>query len=560
MRKTLTGIGLILNLIWYAGCEFELPTTPSLPDKWNSKLSLPLLDRTYSFASLVRTNSNTNPIYADSSGLLYYQVLDSSSQSIKVDPQTFWKMPSVAGHKTVDLRKSLKLRADSTALPITTALNVMVDSSNNRVMFGRLDNTFGLTGDGQPFNQLRLSAQLSDTFPNPLRVKLTGLNFKDNGTGRLVSDSLELVSGQLSDTLDIAIDSDSLIGGTLTQYLDTLKFSLSVQVGGKMMTSVSRLNQTLKITVQVGQLHFDAFYGAIYASGYLRQELNTNDLAGATQIQFDSATATFTITDPNGLLEQIKIAVGGKKRSGAMVTADSAWTVSASPVVMAVGSALSNLPDSLIVAAQGIFSANTYHQSDLFPSGFDLQYTLFAPLRLTVPEVLEMASGKSSLYFIKDSTTRSRVIRAQEGAEVDLEVENRTPLAGAIYFLISNYDLFPLDTVGGRLPAGYFTRNDSIFSGGTDTTLVRLDTLAIIPIPPAEWLNNELLLPGRSQQIYRTDSTALAMLADTCYLRPHFRFVNPDRTQAVFRQDQSIRIRSYLNLLFDGAVLNKRHD
>jgi len=327
-----------------------------------------------------------------------------------------------------------------------------------------------------------------------------------------------------------------------------------------MMTSVSRLNQTLKITVQVGQLHFDAFYGAIYASGYLRQELNTNDLAGATQIQFDSATATFTITDPNGLLEQIKIAVGGKKRSGAMVTADSAWTVSASPVLMEVGAALSNLPDSLIVAAQGIFSANTYHQSDLFPTGFDLQYTLFAPLRLTVPEVLEMTSGKSTLYFIKDSTTRSRVIRAQEGAEVDLEVENRTPLAGAIYFLISNYDLFPLDTVGNRLPAGYFIRNDSIFSGGMDTTLVCLDTLAIIPIPPAEWLNDELLLPGRSQQIYRTDSTALAMLADTCYLRPHFRFVNPDRTQAVIRQDQSIRIRSYLNLLFDGAVLNKRHD
>ena len=151
-------------LIWLGACEFKLPTTPSLPSKWNSKLILPLIDKSYSFADLLEAGSG-NPISADTTGLLYYLASDSTTEPIAVGVESFRIVPGTDVSTTLDLRKKIQRNSDSTVNVIRYTLKKAWNDAHNRISFGLLDNSTGTTTDGQPINALILTAQLTDSFP-----------------------------------------------------------------------------------------------------------------------------------------------------------------------------------------------------------------------------------------------------------------------------------------------------------------------------------------------------------------------------------------------------------
>ncbi|MCG2714919.1 MAG: hypothetical protein L6422_01315 [Candidatus Marinimicrobia bacterium] len=80
-------IYLSVLLIWgLIGCEFEVPTMPRLPARWNSKVIIPLLDETYSFLDMVydSTATRNNSIYADTLHRMHYSAIDTPGQTEKL--------------------------------------------------------------------------------------------------------------------------------------------------------------------------------------------------------------------------------------------------------------------------------------------------------------------------------------------------------------------------------------------------------------------------------------------------------------------------------------------
>lgn len=538
-----------------SACEFKIPTTPSLPAKWNSKLILPLIDKSYSFADLIDTESG-NPIAADTTGILQYSLADSTIEPIEIDPISFRIVPAQNVNYTFDMRKKVQRNPDSTVKVITHTLKKAWDDTNNRIAFGVLDNSTGNSTDGTPINAIILTAQLSDSFPNPIRIRIIAHNFHENPGQAVVLDSLDLAADSLLNDLTIALDGDSLIGGSLTAEIDSLELDIEVQVLERLAVAVSRLNQKLTVTLSLGELHMSSFYGRVFASGEVPPTLIAKSLSGASGIEFDSAWVNLETDVSGGTFDSVYFKLSGKKIHGPATACDTTTGLAGADFGMDISPVMSNLPDTIRVYVKAMSLPGTFFQSTVFTANVDVKYSLTVPLKFIIPPALTLASGNTTTYFIKDSTTRARIITSQEGADLDLSVENHTQLQGNLYFLISNFNFFPFDTLDNNLPDGFIANNDTIWHLGDDTTLVYIDTLAVLEFPAARFEGNTLITPGIKNQTFQTSADAIALLADTCYFKPYFQLINPDTSQTTMTETQKIQVKGYLNLFFDAAVLN----
>jgi len=555
VHKSTRIILLLTLLIWLGACEFKLPTTPSLPSKWNSNLVLPLLDKSYTFADLVSAASG-NPFSADTNGVIWFAASDSTSEPITIDPALFCVMPGADVSTTLDLRKYIQRNADSTVNVISFSMKAAWDEANNRVAFGVLDNAAGFSADGLPLNALVLTAQLNDSFPNAIRIRVTAQNFHGNPGSAVVIDSLDLPAGWLSDSLTIPLAGDSLVGGSLTAGIDSLSFSIQAQVLGKLPVAASRLKQKLTTRITIGRLQMDSFYGRIFATGEAPPELIENSLSGANEIFFDSARAEVTISDAGGAFDSVHVCLSGRKVHGSATWIDTTLAIETADFSMDAAEVMSNLPDTIRVFVKAMSLPGIFQQGMAFASGVDVKYSLSVPMVLIIPAELTLASGQTTTYFIRASTTRAKITKSQQGAELDMSVENRTQLQGWLYFLISNFNFFPFDTLADNLPAGYVCINDTIWHQADDTVRVQIDTLAALEFAAAQFSGDTLISAGIMSQTFFADSAALGALADTCYFKPYFKLVNPDTTRTTITNTQSLSVRSYLNLFFDASALN----
>jgi len=260
--------------------------------------------------------------------------------------------------------------------------------------------------------------------------------------------------------------------------------------------------------------------------------------------------------DAGGAFDSVYVRLSGKKIHGSATAVDTSVTVDAADFSLDVGEVMSNLPDTIRVLVKAMSLPGAFQQSSVFSSGVDVKYNISVPLTLIMPAELTLASGQTTTYFIKDSTTRSNIMTSQQGADLDLTVENRTQLQGWLYFLVSNFNFFPFDTLGDNLPADFAAVNDTIWHLGNDTTMVQIDTLAALEFPAAQFSGDTLIAAGVGNQTFFAESTALGLLADTCYFKPYFKLINPDTTRTTITTSQSISVKGYLNLFFDASVLN----
>lgn len=500
--------------------------------------------------------ATTNPISADTTGIMQYSLGDSTCAPILVDANTFRFVPGTDIDYTLDLRRSLKRNTDSTVNVVRYSLNNAWDDSNNRISFGILDNATGTTATGWPINALILDAQLSDSFPNPIRIRITVHNFNENPGQAVILDSLDLTMNSLANSLTIDLRGDSLIGGSLSREIDSLRFGIEVVVLGKLSVAPARLNHILTTALRIGQLHMDSFYGRVFAKGEAPSGLIANSLTGASAIAFDSARAELKVNASGGGFDSVYVCLSGRKVHGNSTMSDTSLSIANAEFVFDIGQTLSNLPDTIRVFVKAMSLPGTFHQGSVFPAGVDIRYNISAPLKFIIPATLTAASAKTTTYFIRDSTTRANIISAQQGADLDMTVENRTQLQGFLYFLISNFNFFPFDSLSDNLPAGFVSFNDTIWHLGDDTTFVTIDTLAALEFPAAQFSGNTLIAPGIKNQTFQTGYEAISLLADTCYFKPYFELINPDTSQTTITATQSIQVRGYLNLFFDAAVLN----
>jgi hypothetical protein len=522
---------------------------PGLPARWNTKVVLPLLERSYSFADLEYRGDNlSNPIYADTSGDLYFTASDSTLQPITIDPVNCWIIPDYSGKSQIELRRTLKWRPDSTVVAYRTTLKIPLSQIDNKIKRGWL-------ASDAAYNRLQFIIALSDTFSNQLKVFLTSANFKKFATGNFLVDSLSCGGPVLSDTVLIDLSGDSVV--TSANFLDTLSFTLDVVVSGKLPIAPSRLWQKLSFELAGSPLKFSAFTGILIAHGNVPGLNLVNSPSGSSAIIFESAYVRLALSADLGIYESVGCQFTGKRRGTAAAYQDTLLTLPVVDDTLAIFQALSNLPDSLQFYLTAYTRLDDYHSANLPIQGVNARYTLFLPLQFTLPDVMTIAAGRSSRYFIKDSTTRANLLDGQNGAEFDVEIENFSPLTGSVHLLISNFDLFPFDTVGNNLPAGFLVQGSQVFYVDTDTVLVRIDTLLTFDLPQAETSGDQVVAPGRTHQTFRAAAETIALFADTSYLKPCFRLVNPRGQRAVLNRSQYIKIRSYLNLLLVADAVKK---
>jgi len=497
---------------------------------------------------------NGNPIKADQSGILYYSFTDSTSMPIEINPTTFRIVPAMTISQTLDLRKNIKRNVNNTVNPINYVMKKAWDDSNNRVTSGVLDNSTGFTADNIPINALVLAAQLSDSFPSPIQIRVIAPNFQKN-PGQSVVVTLDLPVNSLQDSIMIELGGASLIGGLLKEEIDSLEFNIEVQVLGELAEATSSLKQKLTTSLTVGQLALESFNGRVFATGEAPPALVAKSLTGASDIEFDSARASLNIETFGGDFDSVYVRLSGKKVHGVETVSDTMTAINRADLKMDIGEVVSNLPDTVRVFVKVMTAAANFERNTVFNAGVNVKYYISVPLRFIIPPQITLASGNTTTYFIKDSTTRARLITSQNGADLDMTVENRTDLQGDLYFLISNFNFFPFDTLGGNLPSDFIIFDGTVCHLGDDTTVVEIDTLAVLEFPPAQFSENTLIVPGIKNQIFQISSDAIGLLADTCYFKPYFKLVNPDTGLATITATQSIHVRGFLDLYFVAANL-----
>ncbi|MBL7135008.1 MAG: hypothetical protein ISS81_00255 [Candidatus Marinimicrobia bacterium] len=551
-------IYLGLLVFWgLIGCEFKIPTTPRLPSKWNTKVVIPLLYKTYSLSSLVFDSlaASSNPIMADTAtGRLSYLVSDSSSEDITV-LESFCTIASHELSKEIDLSNEIKINPDSTVIQINILAKKKINTTNNRVKFGLLN------AAGSPdFNRIIVTANLSDTFFNDIQIKIICQNFKDNNTGTLRTDSLTLSINSTLATKNIIIDGDSLIGASTNGYIDSLVFAIDINIEDKLGEPLDSIYQSLTIDVDVLPLELESFNGEVNASGVIPTELFINSPPGAESINFNLATISFSITDNSGQFDRLLIEIVGKKQGEDNTEIDSLFFPFPDTCEMELGQIISNLPDSIIIYVIGMLEEGNYTpaSSILLSEGLSVKYSIQVPFNFTLPTEMIIASGRPTSFVIKDSSVRANIIQVQQGAELETTVENRTPFQGNILLLLGNCQYFPFDSTETPYDENYKWNalGDSLFYN--DTVHVVIDTLAVLEIPAATFSGDSLIEAGvLEDQISFADSAAVSHFADTLthYIMPHFLFLNPDTSNTILRDNQSITIRSYLNLLLDPAAL-----
>ena len=553
LKKNLI-IYLSALLVWgLIGCEFEIPTTPRLPSKWNTKVVIPLLDKTYSISDLIfDASGDTLSISIDSTdttGILRYHSEEVTTTGITVS-ESFNIIPQNELLEEINLHEYIQLNDDSTVVPITICCQEQLDKTNMRIRYGILSNN-----DSPVFNQIEVVASL-DTFPNPISIEVVCENFKDS-TGVLTG-TLDLPIGTDSVvSLIISVCGDTLTGIDTTQYLDSLSFKITINVLDTLKVPIDKL---LTIDIYVSSLELDTLYGKVYASGSLPSQTLVNSPSIAEDIEFSLATMDLSIKESLNAFSELILVLVGNKNGIDQVRMESVFPLSGSGIdtVINISEVMSILPDTIKALVKGVLVDNVYVKGQDFEGSLDVQYSINVPLEFTLPYEVTIASANPTDFVIKDSSVRANIIQVQRGAELETTVENRTPFQGNILLLLGNCQYFPFDSTETPYDENYKWNalGDSLFYN--DTVHVVIDTLAVLEIPEATFSGDSLIEAGvLEDQISFVDSAAVSHFADTLthYIMPHFLFLNPDTSNTILRDNQSIRIRSYLNLLLDPAAL-----
>jgi len=518
---------------------------PRLPARWNSKLILPLLDKSYSFQDMVldSATSQGNQIFADTSlDRMYYFAVDTPGKKISIDANTsttYWKIPALTITREIDLNSATGAKLNEPVDTCSTIMSGAVSTRDNRIIKGILS----ISSEVQA-NSATVTASLSETLSNAIEIEITARNFADSQTGEVRVDTLSIAADSLTGTLDFSFMGDSLFSINRQSYLDSLEFDLKIIIQDTLRETLS---QDLNIQIEVGELQLENFYGRINAYGYLNRQEFINSPRGADSIQFAQATADFVISDL-GNFDSLYLLVTGKKIYQAEYSVDTAFTINPNELEFSLDIAriMSNLPDSITFYVEAAMPLATYNSSS-FSEEITIGYQLYAPLEFTLPGEMYLSAAKSTLFFITDSLTRAKIVSSQDGAEFDIHVTNRTPFDGSICLLIGNYDFFPSDTAELEWTNNYQYINDTLYYIAADTQRVIIDTLALFDLP----------LPGAAgEQYFMADSSALTLLVDTCYFLPKFAISCADTNVIQLKTNYAIEIKSYLNLLFDAAVLN----
>lgn len=548
--KQKAGIYFFLLLMWWVmSCEFELPTLPQLPERWNSKVIIPLLQKHYSFQDMVYDSaaSRNNPIFADSlTNRMYYFAVDTPGQVIPVDAD-YWKLPATEFETVIELSTALNAKAGEPVPVFQTAARGSLNSRSARIVRAIIN-----ADNGAGINAARITASLSDTLQNNLDIAITARNFKDHITDTLWHDTLHLTSTNLRSQVALDLTGDSLFSRDHAAFLDSLEFGLALIVRDTLWEA---LTQQLRVEFDIGNLYIDSFYGQALASGYLTAQELLSSPDGAEGVLFSQADAELVLPNP-GNFERLRVVIGGVRRFQPTVELDTTLVINGSDYCLDLAPVMAVLPDSITFYVEAALALGQYDGGPISDE-ITVGYQLYAPLLLTLPPELQLAAAKPTRFFISDSTTRANVSRSQNGAQFDMEVINRTPFLGKLMLLIGSHRMFERDsTVVGNY-TGYQYINDTLYYISSDTEQVFIDTLAIMELPAAIMSADTLSSAGRNSQVYCTDSSALALIADTCYFLPKFLLENPDSNQVYLKTDYGIEIESYLNLLFDPAVLNQ---
>lgn len=548
--KRKAGIYFFLLLSWWVmSCEFEVPTLPQLPERWNSRLIIPLLRKSYSFQEMVydSTASRNNPIFADTvSRRLYYFAVDTPGQVIEVDDE-YWKLPAIDFETVIDLGAAINAKPGEPVPVFQTAARGKVSSRNARIVRAIINDE-----NGGGINAAHITATLSDTLQNDLDITVTARNFKNLATDTLRIDTLHLTAANLAADLTLTFAGDSLFSINRTAVIDSLEFGLDVIIRDTLREA---LLQQLTVDFEIGTLHLDSFYGQALASGYLTAQELLSSPDGAEGILFSQADADIVLQNP-GNFESLRIVVAGVNRFRPTVELDTTIFISSGDYRLDLASVMAVLPDSITFYVEAVLAPGQYDGGEI-SDAVTIGYQLYAPLTVTLPPELQLAAAQPTRFFITDSTTRANISRSQNGAQFDMVVTNRTPFLGKLMLLISSHRMFERDSTAVGNYGGYQYINDTLYYIGSDTERVLIDTLAIVELPAAIMSADTLLSAGRNSQVYFADSSALALIADTCYFLPKFFLENPDSSQVWLKTNYGIDIESYLNLLFDPSVLNQ---
>lgn len=547
MKKILLYLN-ILALCWIWGCEFDFPTLPKLPKKWDSKVIIPALNQTYNVSDLIYKNSGDS-IFADTSGNLFYFSADSFPNAISI-ADSFWTLPSSEDSSTIEMSKHVRINPNQSVKAFQFSIRRKTDDSKALIKTGLIDNQSGAN-----VNRLFLSVSLSNTFPNDVRVIFACRNFENTADGTTLRDTLALAVNSLFQKTEIDVSNDSLVRINSHSTIDSLQFDVTVEVQGTLSVPVSSLSQHLSVKIGVSPIHLDNFYGTVFASGQHATQLFYNSPAGADDIIFDSTSVRLIIDDPANDFTKIWTTISGEKFGKPDSSLDSVFALSADTFFMQIPDVISNLPDSLRFTVKASLPNNWFSAGQVLNQNIGLKYEISAPLIFTLPPVVFLAAAEPTTFFITDSSTRSNITKAQNGAEMDIFIENRSPFHGSLYILIGNFPFFPTDSTLAK--TGFGWANGAWFHFGTDTQIVVVDTLAAVEFTEATYEDGELVRTGTTSQVYLSSPTAIALMEDSCYIEPVFRFVNSDSVKTGLKSDQSIRLKTYLNLLFDPVAMSR---
>jgi len=535
-------------------CEFKKPSNPRyLPSRWNAKVIIPFMDETYSFSDLLTdtTAISTTSIFADSTNdTLKFLINDSLNAPVTMNDSLFFiKNDSVV--LNIDLGQDLKIRKDSSFKLISKNIFVNIDSSNNHIFYGILSNVVA-------YNKIKVSAQLSDTFSTNIKLKVQCNNFWNNSEPMI--DSMLINLDTTLSEMEIDIAGDSLVNIKTGEYLDSLKFSLILEPLDTLRSSLDSIVQNLEIKIHVSSLELSSFFGNGFASKIQSTNVIDKSPGGALGIVFDSTMIKFDSLIFSGDMAGLRLNVMGMNLGTDNISVDSLFSSVNGGITMDISDVLGILPDSIRIIATGYLGRQLFESSQSFTGQITLgHYQITTPLSFLLPAEIKLASANHTRFFIEDSVTRSNLAKTQNGAEIDLLIENRTPFQGKIYLLAGNFPLPIIDTAEIAQDQDYLWNNarDSLFYVAGDTELVRIDTVAMAEIKAAQFDEyNALTSPGITEQMYVADSSAIAHFADsTVYFMPLFYLMNPETLHTVITGDQEISIKGYLGLLFNPSSL-----
>ncbi len=546
-------IGAVLMLLsrWLA-CEFEMPSTPRLPERWNSKIIVPLINARYSFANLLYDSTGHTPIHADTTtDTLYYLAADSLTTTVTANSDSIFQIHTPPVSESLNLTRNIKKDKNGFAKPFQVDLSTMLDTNYNHLNNAQLNTQVG-------YNILTLQASLSDTFPNDIQIKLLSANIKDNISDTLVLDSLTLTAGSLSGSLTRSLSADSLVNPGSAGFIDSLVYQLEVSIQDTLQTALDSIDQQLNLRLSGMDLGLAAFEGRAYIQADFDPIQIEHSPLGARGIRFDSTRMALWIGSVTGSFSNLRLYARGESNGECQVELDVIDSLRTGRYLFDIGEVMAHMPQWIYLSLGGGLGQGQYVAGqNFFQQLSALRYRIYTPLSFVLPGELSLAAAKPTTFFIKDSLTRQKFSRSQNGVIFEAFLTNRTPFQGDIYLMAGNYFLPLLDSNRVAEDPDFIWNStaDSLFHIGNETTYVQIDTLALLTVPPATIANGTIQNPGRSTQHYFTAADVIALFADSTYIMPHFKFRNPDTLTTAIRPDHTLRVEGYLHLLFDPEAL-----